>query len=121
MLPYWAAQLRLIVAGDPAVPTPFGRVSTDSARIGRIAADRRMPCGDLVDRIAADLPRVEDVLAGLTPVDLERRGVHATRGELTVGASADRFLVTHVAEHVEQLQAILVRRATRDVNLDLTD
>jgi len=112
MLPYWATQLRLIVAGDPAVPTPFGRVSTDPARIGRIAADRRMTCGDLLDRIAADLPRVEDVLAGLTPADLERRGVHSTGGELTVEASADRFLVTHVAEHVEQLQAILVRRAT---------
>jgi hypothetical protein len=121
MLPYWATQLRLIVAGDPAEATPFGRVSTDPARIGRIASDRRLACGDLLDRIAADLPRVEDVLAALTPADLERRGLHSTRGELTVGASADRFLVTHVAEHVEQLQAILVRRATAGVDSDVTD
>ncbi|HEY8847301.1 MAG TPA: hypothetical protein VIM24_11615, partial [Candidatus Limnocylindrales bacterium] len=28
MLPYWATELRVILAGDPAGATPFGRVST---------------------------------------------------------------------------------------------
>ena len=111
MLPYWATQLRMIVAGDPAQATPFGRIATDPTRIGRIAADRELPVGDLLDRIAAGLAIVEDVLAGLSPADLERRGVHSTRGELTVGASAQRFLVSHLDEHVEQLQGILARRA----------
>jgi hypothetical protein len=110
MLPYWATQLRLILAGDPEEATPFGRVSTDPTRLGRIASDREMLVGDLLDRIAPGLAIVEDVLSGLSPADLERRGLHSTRGELTVGASADRFLVTHVAEHVEQLRTILVRR-----------
>jgi hypothetical protein len=111
MLPYWATELRLILAGDAAGATPFGRISTDPTRLGRIASDRRLSCGDLLDRIAADLPRVEDVLAALTPADIERRGLHATRGELTVGESADRFLVSHLAEHVVQLRAILGRRS----------
>jgi hypothetical protein len=111
MLPYWATELRLILAGNPAGATPFGRVSTDPARLGRIASDRRLRCGDLLDRIAADLPRVEDVLAALTPADLDRRGLHATRGELTVEASADRFLVSHLAEHVVQLRTILGKRS----------
>jgi hypothetical protein len=111
MLPYWATQIRQILAGDPAEATPFGRVSTDPSRLGRIAADRQLACGDLLDRIAADLPRVEDLLAGLTADDLERRGLHSTRGELTVAASLETFLVSHLADHVEQLQAILVRRA----------
>jgi hypothetical protein len=111
MLPYWATELRLILAGDPGGVTPFGRVSTDPARLGRIASDRRLPSGDLLDRIAADLPRVEDVLAALRPADLERSGLHATRGELTVEASADRFLVSHLAEHVVQLRTILGQRS----------
>lgn len=109
LLPYWATQLRLIVAGDPTAPTPFGRISTDPTRIGRIATDRELRVGDLLDRIAAGVAIVEDVLAGLTPADLERRGVHSTRGELTVAASAERFLVGHLEEHVEQLQGILAR------------
>jgi hypothetical protein len=121
MLPYWATQLRLILAGDPAEATPFGRVSTDPTRLGRIAGDRRLACGDLLDRIAAGLPIAEDVLSGLTVTDLDRRGLHSTRGELTVGASADRFLVSHLAEHVEQLQAILVRRAQTPLDLGERD
>jgi hypothetical protein len=110
MLPYWATQVRLILAGDPAEATPFGRIATDSDRIGRIGADRRLRVGDLLDRIAVGLGIVEDVLTGLAPGDLERRGVHSTRGEMTVGDSVERFLVSHVAEHVEQLQGILDRR-----------
>jgi hypothetical protein len=49
-----------------------------------------MLVGDLLDRIAPGLAIVEDVLTGLSPADLERRGLHSTRGELTVGASAVR-------------------------------
>ncbi|HEX5824740.1 MAG TPA: DinB family protein [Candidatus Limnocylindrales bacterium] len=109
MLPYWATELRRIVAGDPAAATPFGRISTDPARLGRIAADRELAVGDLLDRIAAGLATVEDTLAGLMPADLERRGVHTARGEMTVDGAADRFLVSHLAEHVEQLRAILAR------------
>jgi hypothetical protein len=112
MLPYWATQVRLILAGDPAEPPPFGRVSTDPIRLDRIATDRRLACGDLLDRIAAGLANVEDVLSALTPADLERLGEHPTQGEMTVDASLDRFLVTHLAGHVEQLQAILTRRGT---------
>ena len=110
MLPYWATQIRLILAGNPAEATPFGRVSTDPDRLGRIGADRRLVVGDLLDRIAAGLALTQDVLTGLTPADLERRGLHSTRGELTVGASADLFVVSHIAEHVEQLRTILIRR-----------
>jgi hypothetical protein len=111
MLPYWATELRIIIAGDPSTATPFGRVSSDPERIGRIAADRALAVGDLLDRIAVGLGLAEDLLAGLTPADLERRGMHATQGELTVREAADRFIVGHLTEHVEQLQTILIRRA----------
>jgi hypothetical protein len=110
MLPYWATQIRLVLAGDPVEATAFGRVSTDPERIGRIAADRELTVGDLLDRIAVGLALAEDLLADLTPAHLERRGRHATRGDLTVADAADRFVVTHLAEHVEQLRTILLRR-----------
>jgi hypothetical protein len=109
MLPYWAIQIRLILAGDPEEATPFGRVATDPGRLGRIEADRQLGCGDLLDRIAPGLAIVEDVLAGLSPDDLQRRGLHATRGEMTVGDSVDLFLLTHLADHVEQLRSLLSR------------
>jgi len=107
MLPYWSTQVRLILAGDPAEATPFGRVATDPTRLDRIASDRQLAVGDLLDRIATGLAIAEDLCAGLTPADLERRGLHPARGELTVGTAVDQFLVTHLEDHVEQLRAIL--------------
>jgi hypothetical protein len=50
-------------------------------------------------------------VAGLSAADLERRGLHPTRGEFPVGAAIERFLVTHLEEHVVQLREILARRS----------
>jgi hypothetical protein len=111
MLGYWTAQLESVLASDPATAVPFGRVATDPDRIARIAADRELPSGDLLDRIDAGLVTATGFAGGLSAADLERRGLHPTRGELTVGASLERFLVTHVEEHVAQLREILARRA----------
>ena len=110
MLPYWTAQLEGVLAGDPGTPAPFGRVATDPDRLGRIEADRRQTAGWLLDAIDAGLVTAGGFAAGLSAADLERTGLHPTRGELTIGASIDRFLVTHLEEHVVQLRDILARR-----------
>src|SRR2546423_15333904 len=51
MLRYWTAQLEGVLAGDPAEAVPFGRVATDSTRVGRIGEDRRRPASDLLPEI----------------------------------------------------------------------
>ena len=110
MLPYWTAQLEGVLTGDPGTPAPFGRVATDPDRLGRIEADRRQTAGWLLDAIDAGLVTAGGFAGGLSAADLERIGLHPTRGELTIGASIDRFLVTHLEEHVTQLREILARR-----------
>jgi hypothetical protein len=110
MLPYWTAQLEGVLAGDPAEPVPFGRIATDPDRLGRIEADRRQTAGWLLDAIDAGLVTAGGFAAGMSEADLERVGLHPLRGELTIGASIDRFLVTHLEEHVVQLREILARR-----------
>jgi hypothetical protein len=107
MLPYWTEQLAGVVAGDPATAVPFGRVATDPGRIGRIGADRRQTVHSLLDGIERGLAAATAFLGGLSAADLERRGLHQTRGELTVGESVERFLTNHLEEHVEQLRKIL--------------
>jgi hypothetical protein len=109
MLAYWTEQLEAVLAGDPAVAVPFGRVATDAGRLARIEADRRRPVAALLDGVAAGLDRVGAFAGTLSPADAERRGLHATRGEITVREALDRFLVGHLEEHVEQLRAILAR------------
>lgn len=111
MLPYWTEQFATILAGDSGTAVPFGRIATDPDRIGRIGADRARPTGELLDGIAVGLERAGGFLDGLSPADGERRGLHATRGELSLRDAADRFLATHIEEHVEQLRQILAARA----------
>lgn len=111
MLPYWTEQFEIVLAGDPATAVPFGRVASDAARVGRIGSDRTRPAGELLDGIAAGLDVATGFLGRLSPADGQQRGLHSTRGEVTIRDAADRFLATHVEEHVEQLRAILTSRA----------
>ena len=46
-------------------------------------------------------------LGELSVEQIERRGTHPTRGEMTVGAIVERMLINHIDEHVEQLGSIL--------------
>jgi hypothetical protein len=110
MLGYWPAQLRTVLAGDPAgSPVGFGRTADDPNRLARIEADRQRPAGDLLDGIDAGLVDADAFVAELTPEDLDRLGAHPTRGEITVGASIEAFLASHLEGHVAQLREILAR------------
>ena len=111
MLPYWTGQLRGVLAGDPTTAVPFGRIASDPSRLARIDAARRLDAGQLVDEIGRGAGEAATFVEGLSPNDAERRGLHPTRGEITVRDSVERFLTTHFEEHVEQLRGILARHA----------
>ena len=109
MVPYWMAQIERILEGYPE-PVPFGRVQTDEERIAAIGRDRALPVGDLFDRIAEGTEAAGRRLGELSAEQIERRGTHPTRGEMTVEAVVERMLINHIGEHVEQLDSILGTR-----------
>ena len=110
MLPYWLGQVEAILVAPPANGAPpFGRVATDETRIARIGEDRRLPGAELLDRIGASAAAVRERMAELTPAELDRSGVHPRLGEMTVPAIFERFMVSHLEEHVRQLSEVLAR------------
>jgi len=111
MLGYWPRELAGVIAGNPAEAVPFGRVASDAERIRRIAVDRERPVGEQLDAIGLSLAGAASFLAGLTAADLQRRGAHPTRGELTIERSVEPFLTGHLEGHVVQLREILARSA----------
>jgi hypothetical protein len=111
MLGFWPAEIETILAGGPE-PVPFGRVSTDPARIARIERDRVLPTGELFDRIGVEVGQVRAKLVGLTAGDGSRIGLHPRLAEMTVATIVERFLVGHLEEHVDQLRDVLARRST---------
>jgi hypothetical protein len=111
MLPYWTDELDRVVAGDGSTPVEFGRVAADPSRLTRIDENRQRPSGALLDDIDLGLDRTERFMAGLSEPERRRVGRHPSRGDLTVEASIERFLVSHLEDHVEQLRGILDRRS----------
>ena len=106
MLPFWLGEIERVLAGAPE-PVPFGRVSTDTLRIGVIGRDRSLPIRELFARVVAGTERYERRLPELSPGDVGRRGIHPTLGEITVSGILERFVVGHLEDHVRQLEGIL--------------
>jgi hypothetical protein len=106
MLEFWPAEIDRILAGGPE-PVPFGRISTDPGRIGRIGRDRELPTAELFDRIGGEARRLVSRIGSLSATDAAREGLHPRLGEMTVGRIVERFLVGHLEEHVEQLRGIM--------------
>jgi len=100
MLPYWARQVELIVAGEQEA---FGRVATDPGRIGAIERDRREDPERLLDRVDEGVKVVLALLERLDDQALARSGRHQSLGEMPVATIVDRFLVGHLEEHADQL------------------
>ncbi len=109
MLPFWLGEIERIVDGRTE-PVPFGRVASDPVRLLVLERDRSLPPRALFDRIAADADRVGKRLATLTPAGAARRGLHPRLGEMTVEALAERFIVSHLQEHAQQLAAVSGKR-----------
>ena len=87
---------------------PFGRIATDEVRIGVVGRDRSLPPRELYDRIDDALTRFDRRWRGADRADLARRGLHPTRGELTVAQMPDPFIVGHLEPTTSvQLEPIL--------------
>ncbi|HEU4571631.1 MAG TPA: DinB family protein [Candidatus Limnocylindrales bacterium] len=112
MFPYWLGEAARILDAEPdagpnAGPPAFGRVATDDVRSAILGRDRTLPLPELFDRARWEARRVVALIDALAPADLARRGLHPIRGEVSVAELLDRFVASHLAEHVAQLQAVL--------------
>ncbi|HLE58158.1 MAG TPA: DinB family protein [Candidatus Limnocylindria bacterium] len=109
-VPYWLRQIEVVLAGQAAGTdggaAPFGRTRADPGRIGAIETGRREPPADQMARLAASLGVVRRRAAAFSAADWEAIGQHPTLGEMSVARIADRFIVSHLEEHAEQLERL---------------
>jgi len=106
MLPYWLGEIERVIAG-PVEPVPFGRPPTDLVRTLTVDRDRTLPISELYARLDNSLERVLRRLLELDERQVERRGFHKQRGEMTVRQIVEVMLADHLAEHCRQIAAAL--------------
>jgi len=106
---YWLEQFRGVLqagaAGAREAP-PFGRVKTDAGRIAAIERERRTDPGELLRRVTAQMADVSATLTSLPAAAWEARGLHRSRGEMTLSEMVDRFILGHLEEHADQLDGL---------------
>ena len=103
---YWLAQAERVIALPTNEPVPFGRVKTDRGRIEAIERDRHTDPAALLERVRASLAGVSEAARAWPAEAWTRRGQHPTRGEMTVDQIIERFIVGHLEEHADQLDAL---------------
>ena len=106
MLPYWLGEVARILAGSPD-PVPFGRIGDDPLRIAIIGRDRTLPPTELFARTENGVERWVERVSGLSAAEMARRGLHQTRGEMTIEEIVERQVIGHLEEHARQLDEIL--------------
>ena len=111
MLPFWLGEYERVIeaGGRPGSPAPFGRTAADTLRIGILERDRTLPLRELFARIDAGIERWQRRLDARAPGDDAAVGLHSRLGEMTAGDIRDRFVTTHLEEHLEQLEGNLAR------------
>jgi hypothetical protein len=105
-IPYWLGEAGDVVkhAGDE--PVAFGRTKSDPVRIAAIESDRSTDRAALWIRIAAGIAALRAFLGVAADGAWKARGRHPTLGDMDLAKIVDEFLVGHLEQHADQLDAL---------------
>jgi threonine dehydratase len=106
---FWLDQIRAILAaqaGGAQGPIPFGRMKTDAGRTGPIEQERRTAPAELLRRVTAKLGELSTTLTALPDDAWAASGMHPTLGEMGLEAIVERFVLSHLEEHADQLDGL---------------
>jgi len=106
---FWLDQIRAILAARAAGtegPIPFGRMKTDASRTEPIERERRTAPAELLRRATAKLDELSTTLAALPDEAWAATGLHPTLGEMGLETIVDRFVLSHLEEHADQLDGL---------------
>jgi hypothetical protein len=105
-VPYWIEQANQVIKGAGDDLVPFGRTHNDEGRIAAIERDRTQPVSVLWSDARYDIEGLRRFVTGLADSAWTLHGLHPTRGVMTIEEIVEEFLVGHLEEHAEQLDAL---------------
>jgi hypothetical protein len=103
---YWQAQLEKVIGQYDGTPVPFGRTKDDQERAAAIELGRRVPIAELMERVHEAIEVVRRYLPTLSERDWAAVGLHSRIGEMGVARIIERFTISHLEEHADQLDGL---------------
>lgn len=103
---YWHEQARHVAEDFDAEPVPFGRIKTDPDRVAAIEAGCHRPLTEMADQARRAISGMHEFADGLGPAERSAVGSHQTAGEMGVEGIIERFVLDHLEEHLDQLDAL---------------
>ncbi len=106
IIPYWLSHCQTIAA-NTGEPLKFGRTLTDPERLAAVERGALADPEAILGLLHTEVQAAAQAFQRLTPAQLARKGVHVSRGEMTVADIIENFIVSHAEDHLAQVRAAL--------------
>jgi uncharacterized damage-inducible protein DinB len=108
MIPYWLHHCHTLMAATGAPPA-FGRTAGSPERLAGVAQGAAADPDQLLGQLQNEVRTGAGMIRKLSTAERGKRGIHNSRGEMTVADVIESFVVSHAEEHLAQVQAALRR------------
>jgi hypothetical protein len=105
-VPYWISQAERVMAADSPDPVPFGRARASADHIAAIERDRHQGSNALWHDVKEDLNDLRAFLGDISDRAWLTKGLHPTRGVMTVSQLIEELLIGHLEHHATQLEGL---------------
>ena len=109
LIPYWIAEAERVIAAGSPDPVPFGRTKANPERLEAIERDRNRAATAIWHDVREDVSDLRALLREIPVNGWRVRGLHPTRGPMTVHEMVEEFLISHLEEHATQLEGLAAR------------
>jgi hypothetical protein len=106
MIPYWLHHCRTLIAATGGPPA-FGRTAGSPERLAGVAHGGAADPDALLGQLQNEVRSGASAIRKLSAAERGKRGLHNSRGEMTVAEVIESFVVGHAEEHLGQVQAAL--------------
>lgn len=106
MIPYWLSHCRALIAAN-AEPPRFGRTLDAPERLTGVERGAMGSPDELLRLLNDEIQAATNAIRQMSTAERGKKGIHHSRGEMTVADVVELLIVAHAEDHLAQVRAAL--------------
>lgn len=106
MIPYWLSHCQVLIAAT-AEPPHFGRSLDAPERLTGVERGAMGSQDELLRLLNDEIQAAANAIRQMSTAERDKKGIHRSRGEMTVADVVELLIVTHAEDHLAQVRAAL--------------